>query len=62
MSSLAAGPWGFALLVLFALGLPLQVGLGGLLGLGRRVPTVLVLAVPLLLLLTGLGATIWSLE
>ena len=62
VSTLVAGPWGAALLLLFALGLPLQIAVGGLVGLGRRIPALATLALPLLLLLAGLGATVAGLE
>ncbi len=62
VSSLVTGPWGVALVLLFALGVPLQIAVGGLVGLGRRVPAVAALALPLLLALTGLAAAVAGLE
>jgi hypothetical protein len=51
----ASGPWGAALLLLFTLGVPIQLAGGGLVGLGRRVPAAAALLFPLALLALGLG-------
>jgi hypothetical protein len=51
----ASGPWGAALLLFVALGAPIQVAVGGLVGLRRPVPAAAALLVPLLVLILGLA-------
>ncbi len=62
MTSLFTSPWGSTLLLLLALGLPVQLAIGGLVSLGRRIPATAVLGVPLLMLLAGLGGTLLGME
>lgn len=58
----ASGSWVMALLLLLALGLPVQVAVGGLVALGRAVPAAAALFVPLLLLTLGYGGTIAGMD
>ncbi|MDP2312018.1 MAG: hypothetical protein Q8P41_03870 [Pseudomonadota bacterium] len=58
----ASGSWGMALLLILALGLPLQVAVGGLVALGRTIPAAAALLVPLLLVLLGFVGTIAGLD
>jgi hypothetical protein len=62
VSSLVSGPWAVALVLIIALGLPLQLALGALIALRRPLLALPVLAVPALLLLAGLGGTIAAFE
>lgn len=60
MSTLLSGPWGYAMLLLLVLGLPLQVAVGGLVAMQRRMWTWAVLLVPMLLLMTALASIIMA--
>jgi hypothetical protein len=62
VSILLSGPWGYAMLLLLVLGLPLQLAVGGLVAMQRRMWTWAVLLVPMLVLLTALASIIVSLN
>lgn len=62
MSTLVAGPWGSTLLLFFALGVPLQLAIGALIGMRRAVPAIAALVFPLAFFLGGLAVTVAALE
>lgn len=62
VSLLVAGPWGSTLLLFFALGVPLQLAIGALIGMRRAVPAIAALVFPLLFALGGLAVTVAALE
>jgi len=51
--SILSGPWGMPFLLLLLFGLPIQAAVGGLVGLGRKIPAFAVLFLPLLALIAG---------
>jgi hypothetical protein len=51
--SLLSGSWGMPFLLLLLFGLPIQAAVGGLVGLGRRIPAFAALFLPLLALIMG---------